>query len=49
MMEYSEEKYYKDIARRKAYPKGNFIDGFDISPRLNYYRFNVNPNKKGLS
>ncbi len=49
MMEYSEVKYYKDIARRKAYPKGNYIDGFDISPRLNYYRFNVNPNKKDNS
>ena len=26
-MEYNDEKYYQDIARRKAYPKGNFIDG----------------------
>ncbi len=48
-MEYQEEKYSKDIAKRKAYPKGNFIEGFDISPRLNYYRFNVNPNKKNNS
>lgn len=48
-MEYQEEKYYKDITRRKAYPKGNYIDGFDISKRLNYYRFNVNPNKKNNS
>ncbi len=45
-MEYQDDKYSKDIARRKAYPKGNYIDGFDISKRLNYYRFNVNPNKK---
>ena len=45
-MEYSQEKYYQDIARRKAYPKGNYIEGFTISKRLNYYRFNVNPNKK---
>lgn len=45
-MEYNDEKYYQDIARRKPYPKGNFIDGFDISKRLNYYRFSVNPNKK---
>ena len=45
-MEYQDDKYYKDIARRKAYPKGNYIDGFTISKRLNYYRFNVNPNKK---
>lgn len=48
-MEYQEEKYYKDIARRKSYPKGNYIEGFDISKRLNYYRFNVNPNKKNNS
>jgi hypothetical protein len=48
-MEYQDEKYYQDIARRKAYPKGNYIEGFDISKRLNYYRFNVNPNKKNSS
>lgn len=48
-MEYQEEKYYKDIARRKAYPKGNYVEGFDISKRLNYYRFNVNPNKRNNS
>lgn len=48
-MEFEEEKYYKDIARRKPYPKGNYVDGFDISPRLNYYRFNVNPIKKNNS
>ena len=48
-MEYQDDKYYKDITRRKAYPKGNYIDGFDISKRLNYYRFNVNPNKKNNS
>ncbi len=45
-MEATEDKYYKDLARRKAYPKGNYIDGFDISKRLNYYRFNVNPNRR---
>ena len=48
-MEYQDEKYYKDIARRKAYPKGSYIDGFEISKRLNYYRFNVNPNKRNNS
>lgn len=48
-MEYQDDKYYKDISRRKAYPKGNYIDGFDISKRLNYYRFNVNPQKKNNS
>ena len=48
-MEYQDEKYNKDISRRKAYPKGSLIEGFDISPRVNYYRFNVNPNKKNNS
>ncbi len=48
-MEYQDEKYYKDIDRRKAYSKGSYIDGFDISKRLNYYRFNVNPNKRNNS
>lgn len=48
-MEFNEEKYYKDIARRKPYPKGSYIEGFDISKRLNYYRFNVNPNKRNNS
>lgn len=45
-MEYEDDKYYQDIARRRAYPKGNYVEGFDISKRLNYYHFNVNPNKK---
>ena len=45
-MEYEDDKYSMDIRRRKAYPKGNYIDGYDISKRLNYFRFNVNPNKK---
>ncbi len=48
-MEYETEKYYKDISRRKSYPKGNYVEGFTISKRLNYYRFNVNPNKRNSS
>jgi hypothetical protein len=48
-MEYQDDKYSKDITRRRAYPKGNYIEGFDISKRLNYYRFNVNPQKKNNS
>jgi len=48
-MEYQEDKYYKDIAKRKPYPKGNYIDGFDINSRLDYFRFNVNPNKRNNS
>ena len=48
-MEYQSDKYYKDIAKRKSYPKGNYVEGFTISKRLNYYRFNVNPNKRNNS
>jgi hypothetical protein len=48
-MEYQEDKYYKDISKRKPYPKGSYIDGFDISKRLDYFRFNVNPNKRNNS
>ncbi len=48
-MEYQDDKYSKDINRRRAFPKGNYIEGFDISKRLNYYRFNVNPNKRDNS
>lgn len=48
-MEETEDKYYKDLTRRKAYPKGNYVEGFTISKRLNYYRFNVNPNKRSNS
>jgi len=48
-MEYQDEKYYKDIAKRKPYPKGNYIEGFDINTRLDYFRFNVNPNKRNNS
>lgn len=45
-MEYEDDKYYKDISKRKAYPKGSYIEGFDVNKRLDYYRFNVNPAKK---
>jgi hypothetical protein len=48
-MEYQDEKYSNDIRKRKPYPKGSYIEGFDINKRLNYYRFNVNPNKKSRS
>lgn len=48
-MEYQDDKYYKDIAKRKPYPKGNYIEGFDINSRLDYFRFNVNPNKRNNS
>lgn len=48
-MEYNDDKYSKDIRKRKPYPKGSYVEGFDISKRLNYYRFNVNPNKRNNS
>ncbi len=48
-MEYEDDKYYKDISKRKAYPKGSYVEGFDINKRLDYYRFNVNPNKRSRS
>ena len=48
-MLYSEEKYENDISRRKAYPKGNAIESFDINSRKDYFRINVNPNKKNNS
>ena len=48
-MEYQDDKYYKDISKRKAYPKGSYVEGFNINKRLDYYRFNVNPNKRSRS
>ncbi|MBK8611489.1 MAG: hypothetical protein IPL84_16510 [Chitinophagaceae bacterium] len=48
-MEYQDNKYYKDIARRKPYPKGSYVDGFSINSRLDYFRFNVNPVKRNNS
>ena len=48
-MEFEQDKYYQDIARRKPYPKGNYIESFDINKRQDYYRINVNPNKRNNS
>ncbi len=48
-MEYQDDKYYKDIAKRKPYPKGSYVDGFTINNRLDYFRFNVNPTKRNNS
>ena len=48
-MDYQDEKYSKDISKRKPYPKGSYVDGFDITPRLDYFRFNVNPTKRNNS
>jgi len=48
-MEYTDDKYSKDISKRKPYPKGSFVDAFDINNHQDYFRFNVNPNKKNNS
>ena len=48
-MDYTDEKYSKDVSRRKPYPKGSYVDGFDINNRTDYFRFNVNPNKRNNS
>jgi hypothetical protein len=48
-MEYQEEKYDQDVRKRKPYPKGQQIESFDINQRQDYYRINVNPNKKNNS
>ncbi len=48
-MEYQDEKYYKDISKRKPYPKGSYIEGFDINKKKDYFRFNVNPQKRSRS
>jgi len=48
-MEYQEEKYETDIRRRRAYPKGQAVESFEIGPRKDYYRINVNPQKKNNS
>ena len=48
-MEYSDAKYAADISKRKPYPKGSYVEGFDIDNRTDYFRFNVNPNKRNNS
>jgi len=48
-MEYEEDKYENDVRKRRAYPKGQMIESFDITQRQDYYRINVNPQKKNSS
>lgn len=48
-MEFEDDKYYKDIAKRKPYPKGSYIESFDINKHQDYYRINVNPNARNNS
>jgi hypothetical protein len=48
-MQYEEEKYDKDISRRRNYPKGSEITDFTVGKRIDYFHFNVNPNKRNSS
>ncbi|MDQ6763626.1 MAG: hypothetical protein M3015_13480 [Bacteroidota bacterium] len=48
-MQYEEEKYDKDIARRRNYPKGSEITSLTIGKRKDFFHFNVNPNKRNGS
>ncbi|MBI3883745.1 MAG: hypothetical protein HY305_05920, partial [Sphingobacteriales bacterium] len=48
-MVYEQEKYDKDTERRLQIPQGNYIETFELGPRKDYYRINVNPNKQNNS
>jgi hypothetical protein len=48
-MEWNITKYEEDISQRRQYPKGSMIESFDVNRRTDYYRFNVNPNKRNYS
>lgn len=45
-MIFQEEKYSKDVARRKNYPKGSMVTTVPVGERVDYFHFNVNPNKR---
>ena len=44
-MQYEDDKYNNDISHRKNYPKGSEITDYTVGKRINYFHFNVNPNK----
>jgi hypothetical protein len=49
-MVYENDKYDNDNNRRKQFPKGGKnVETFEIGKRKDYYRVNVNPNKKDNS
>ena len=48
-MEWQDVKYSNDIRKRKPYPKGSYVEGFEINSRQDYFRFNVNPVKRNNS
>ena len=44
-MQYEQDKYEQDVTRRKNYPKGSEVTDYTINKRVDYFHFNVNPNK----
>jgi hypothetical protein len=48
-MVYEEDKYDKDVSRRRNYPKGSEITSYTVGKRIDYFHFNVNPNKRNGS
>ncbi len=48
-MTYEQDKYDNDISRRKNYPKGSEITDYTVGKRIDYFHFNVNPNKRNGS
>ena len=45
-MAYEDEKYSKDVSRRKNYPKGSEVTSYTITKNKDYFHFNVNPVKR---
>ena len=48
-MQFEEDKYEKDVMRRKNYPKGSEITDYTVGRRVDYFHFNVNPNVRNGS
>ena len=48
-MDYEGTKYDKDVSRRRNYPKGTEITSVTVGKRIDYFHFNVNPNKRNGS
>lgn len=48
-MTYEMDKYDEDIRRRKNYPKGSEVTAVTIGKDIDYFHFNVNPNKRNSS
>lgn len=46
---YQQDKYEEDVRKRKNYPKGSEITAVTIGKRIDYFHFNVNPNKRNGS